>query len=152
MALEDHITRVGIMVRLGSGAKRAIDDWLLSRYACYLIVQNGDPEKPVIAAGQTCFAVKTRQAELAEDMEGLTESERRLLIRDQASEDNKLLAATTYDAGVLTLQDFGVFQNHGYRGMYAGETAADIASRKGLRKGQKILGHMGSAELALNLP
>jgi DNA-damage-inducible protein D len=149
-SLDDHFTRVGNMVQLGSGAERAIDDWLLSRYACYLIVQNGDPEKPVIAAGQTYFAVRTRQAELSEDMAGLPEAERRLPIRDRASEDNKLLAATAFDAGVVTPQDFGVFQDHGYRGMYAGETASDIAARKGLRKSQKILDHMGSAELALN--
>ena len=148
--LEDHFTRVGKMIEAGKGAERTIDDWLLSRYACYLVVQNGDPEKPVIAAGQTYFAIRTRQAELAEDMAGLPEPERRLLIRDQASEDNKLLAATAYSAGVLTQQDFGVFQDHGYRGMYAGETAADIAARKGLRKGQRILDHMNSAELALN--
>jgi DNA-damage-inducible protein D len=150
--LEDHFTRVGKMIETGKGAKRVVDDWLLSRYACYLVVQNADPEKPIIALGQTYFAVRTREAELAEEaaLQGMTEDQLRLYVRRQLADHNKQLAEAAYAAGVPS-DGFAAFQNHGYRGLYAGETAATIASRKGLTKGQEILDHMGSTELAANL-
>ena len=147
-AVSDHFVETNKMVTLGSGATREVTDYDLSRYACYLVVQNGDPEKPVIAAGQTYFAVRTREAELAEELTGLSEAQRRLVLRDQVKNDNTTLAAVAYGAGVLTQSDFAIFQDHGYRGLYAGETAADIHARKGLKKSQRILDHMGSEELS----
>jgi DNA-damage-inducible protein D len=152
-AVSDHFAHVRTMVALGSGAQREVDDVHLSRYACYLIVQNGDPEKPVIAAGQTYFAVQTRRAELAEAdaLAGLSDAQRRIYTRHELAQQNRELAATAQGAGVLTPRDFAVFQDHGYRGLYAGETARDIAARKGLASGEPILDWMGSEELAANL-
>ena len=140
----DHFVGSDQMVTLGSGAKRRVEDFHLSRYACYLIVQNADPEKPIVALGQTYFAAQTRQAELADDAE-------RVYLRDQVSEHNKTLAASAYEAGVVTSQDFAIFTDHGYMGLYNGERARDIAARKGLKRGQAILDWMGTEELADNL-
>ncbi len=152
-SVQDHFRHVTKMVALGSGAQREIEDWELSRYACYLVVQNADPEKPIVALGQTYFAVQTRRAELAEEaaLQGMTEDQQRLFIRHQLSGHNKQLAEAARAAGVASATDFATFQNHGYRGLYAGETAAMIARRKGLKRGQEILDHMGSTELAANL-
>jgi DNA-damage-inducible protein D len=151
-ALEDHFTRVGKMIEIGHGAQRVVDDWLLSRYACYLVVQNADPDKPIVALGQTYFAVRTREAELAEQaaLQGMSEDQLRLYVHHQLADHNKQLAAAAHAAGVPS-DGFAVFQNHGYRGLYAGETEAMIAKRKGLGHGQEILDHMGSTELAANL-
>jgi DNA-damage-inducible protein D len=152
-AVSDHFTETSKMIGVGKGAHREVQDFHLSRYACYLIVQNGDPEKPAIAAGQTYFAIRTREAELTEEalLQGMSEDQLRLYVRARLTDYNKELAAAAYDAGVLTRQDFAVFQDHGYRGLYAGETAADIHTRKGLKKSQHILDHMGSDELAANI-
>ena len=141
------------MVNIGSGAKREVADFRLSRYACYLIVQNGDPSKPVIANGQTYFALQTRRQELndSEQFARLSENEKRLAIRNELAEHNKYLAAAAKDAGVETSLDYAIFQDHGYRGLYGGMGAKDIHTRKGLKKSQKILDHMGSTELAANL-
>lgn len=149
----DHFVEAIKMVDIGSGAKRPIDDISLSRYACYLIVQNGDPSKPVIANGQTYFAIQTRRQELANDTAfgQLSEDEKRLAIRNELAQHNKYLAAAAADAGVESGQDFAIFQNHGYRGLYGGLDATGIKARKGLKKSQKILDHMGSTELAANL-
>ena len=147
----DHFTQVGKMVEVGSGAAREVKDYNLSRYACYLIAMNGDPRKKAVALAQTYFAVKTRQQELIENYENLSEDEKRLAIRLQVKEHNKLLADAAYNAGVKTNADFGVFQNHGYMGLYGGLTAQAIHARKGLKKSQQILDHMGSEELAANL-
>ncbi|MGH2518066.1 MAG: DNA damage-inducible protein D [Ktedonobacterales bacterium] len=147
----DHFIETDKVIEAGKGAQRRIADFHLSRYACYLIVMNGDPEKPVIAAGQTYFAVRTREAELAEELAGLSEADKRMITRRQLAEKNKQTAATVYSAGVITARDFAVFQDHGYRGLYNGETARDITRRKGLAKGEKILDWMGSTELAANL-
>lgn len=140
----DHFVGSDQMVTLGSGAKRRVEDFHLSRYACYLIVQNADPEKPIVALGQTYFAAQTRQAELTEDAE-------RVYLRDQVSEHNKKLAASAYEVGVVTSQDFAIFTDHGYMGLYNGERARDIAARKGLKRGQPILDWMGTEELVDNL-
>lgn len=149
----DHIEDVLTMVDIGSGAKRQIEDIRLSRYACYLIVQNGDPSKPVIANGQTYFAIQTRRQELANDsgFGQLSEDEKRLAIRNELAQHNKYLAAAAADAGVESGQDFAIFQNHGYRGLYGGLDKNGIHAKKGLKKSQKILDHMGSTELAANL-
>lgn len=149
----DHFEDVLDMVEIGSGAQRKIDDVRLSRYACYLIVQNGDPSKPVIANGQTYFALQTRRQELEDNAKfaQLSEDEKRLAIRNELAEHNKHLAAAAKDAGVETPLDYAIFQDHGYKGLYGGLGAKDIHARKILKNNQKILDHMGSTELAANL-
>lgn len=152
-APKDHFEDILEMVEIGSGAKRQVEDVRLSRYACYLIVQNGDPSKEVIANGQTYFAIQTRRQELADDAQfaRLSEDEKRLAIRNELAQHNKYLAAAAKEAGVETGLDYAIFQDHGYRGLYGGLAAKDIHVRKGLKKTQKILDHMGSTELAANL-
>lgn len=152
-AEEDHIEDVLTMVDIGSGAKRQVEDFRLSRYACYLIVQNGDPSKPVIANGQTYFAMQTRRQELADDAKfaQLSEDDKRLAIRNELATHNKYLAAAAQQAGVETGVEFAIFQDHGYKGLYGGLGHKEIHARKGLKKSQKILDHMGSTELAANL-
>lgn len=147
----DHFANVGKMVKLGSGSEREVNDYVLSRYACYLIVMNGDPRKEVIAVGQTYFAIKTRQQELVENYDELTENQKRIAIRHEMAEHNKSLAEAAQMAGVATSLDYATFQNYGYMGLYGGLRAADIKARKGLKKSQNILDHMGSTELAANL-
>ena len=149
--VEDHFAEVRKMVEIGSGAKRNVEDCELSRYACYLIVMNGDPRKKVIALGQTYFAVKTRQQELIEDYEKLTEEQKRLAIRNEMKRHNIALADAAHKAGVQQPIDYAVFQNYGYMGLYNGLKAQDIKERKGLKKNQNILDFMGSTELAANL-
>lgn len=150
-AIEDHFADVGKMVDIGSGAEREIDDVMLSRYACYLIVMNGDPRKEVIAVGQTYFAVKTRQQELIDNYEQLSEDQKRLAIRNEMIAHNKSLAEAAQMAGIEDPRDYAIFQNKGYQGLYGGLGAKEIHARKGLKKSQKILDHMGSTELAANL-
>lgn len=150
---ENHFSQVVKMVRIGSSAQREIEDFELSRYACYLIVQNGDPTKPVIANGQTYFAIQTRRQELADNeaFQQLQEDEKRIFLRNELKEHNKQLVETAQQAGVETTLDFAIFQNHGYKGLYGGLDAQGIHKRKELKKSQKILDHMGSTELAANL-
>lgn len=150
-SVSDHFSQVGKMVNVGSGAEREIEDYELSRYACYLIVQNGDPRKKVIALGQSYFAVKTRQQELIEDFDELSENQKRIAIRNELKNHNKSLAEAAHNAGVKTPLEYAVFQNCGYMGLYGGLKAADIKKRKGLKKSQDILEYMGSEELAANL-
>lgn len=147
----DHFADVGKMVNTGSYGEREIEDIELSRYACYLIVMNGDPRKEIIAEGQTYFAVKTRQQELIENYDSLSEDQKRLSIRKQMTAYNKSLAEAAQQAGVVEPRDYAVFQNRGYQGLYGGLGVKEIHSRKGLKKSQKILDHIGGAELAANL-
>ena len=150
-AVEDHFADVGKMVDIGSGAERQIDDVMLSRYACYLIVMNGDPRKEVIAIGQSYFAVKTRQQELIDNYEQMSEDQKRLAIRNEMIAHNKSLAEAAQMAGIVDQREYAIFQNKGYQGLYGGLGAKEIHARKGLKKSQKILDHMGSTELAANL-
>lgn len=149
----DHFAGAIKMVAIGSDAKREVEDMHLSRYACYLIVQNADPAKEVVALGQTYFAVQTRRQEIAEEnaLKELTEDQRRLLLRQRIKHQNTDLASAAKSAGVITALDFAIFQNHGYRGLYNGLTAEAIHKRKKLKKSQHILDHMGTTELAANL-
>lgn len=152
-AAEDHFTRTVKLIEAGKGAEREIEDYHLSRYACYLIVQNSDPSKPVIAAGQTYFAIQTRRQELSDDeaFQELSEEEKRLYLRNEMRAHNKQLVDAAKQSGVITELDYAVFQNHGYKGLYGGLDAKSIHARKGLKKTQKILDHMGTTELAANL-
>lgn len=150
-AVEDHFADVGKMVDIGSGAERQIDDVMLSRYACYLIVMNGDPRKEVIAVGQSYFAVKARQQELIDNYEQMSEDQKRLAIRNEMIAHNKSLAEAAQMAGIADQREYAIFQNKGYQGLYGGLGAKEIHARKGLKKSQKILDHMGSTELAANL-
>lgn len=147
----NHFGEVTEMVQIGSGAKRGFPSYQLSRYACYLIVMNGDVSKKIIALGQTYFAVKTRQQELIENFENLDEDKKRLAIRHEMIAHNKLLVEAAKNAGVKTSMDYAIFQNHGYMGLYGGMKAQDIHQHKGLKTGEKILDHMGYEELAANL-
>ncbi|MBC8580104.1 DNA damage-inducible protein D [Zhenhengia yiwuensis] len=149
--VSDHFANVGKMINLAKGAQREVEDIILSRYACYLIVQNGDPRKEVIALGQTYFATKTRQQELAEQYDNLNDDLKRIAIRNEMTRHNKNLSDAASDAGVKTPIEYATFQNHGYMGLYGGMTAKDIHAHKGLKKSQKILDYMGHEELAANL-
>lgn len=147
----DHFGETTNMIKLGKNARREVSDYALSRYACYLIVMNGDPQKEIIAVGQTYFAIKTRQQELIEDYDNLTESQRRMAVRAEVRKHNKSLAEAAQMAGVETTRDFAIFQNKGYQGLYGGLGKREIASKKGLKPTADILDHMGSTELAANL-
>jgi DNA-damage-inducible protein D len=149
----DHFADTRKMVDIGSGAQRPLEDTQLTRYACYLIVQNGDPSKPVIAHGQTYFALQARRQELGDAAKfvELSEDERRLAIRNDLTEHNKALSSAAKGAGVETPIDYAIFQDHGYKGLYGGLGAKDIHAVKSLKKSHKILDHMGSTELAANL-
>lgn len=149
-SVSDHFAEVGKIVNAGATYKD-IGDIMLSRYACYLIVMNGDPRKEIISIGQTYFAVKTRQQELIEDYDQLTEDQKRLAIWAEMKAHNKSLAEAAQLAGITDPRDYAIFQNKGYQGLYGGLGMKEIHARKGLKKSQKILDHMGSTELAANL-
>lgn len=149
--VDDHFGEVTEMVRIGSGARRALSSYALSRYACYLIVMNSDPSKEIIALGQTYFAVKARQQELIDQYDRLSENQKRIAIRHEMIEHNKSLAEAAQQAGVVDRKDYAIFQNMGYKGLYGGLGAREIHARKGLKGGENILDHMGSTELAANL-
>jgi DNA-damage-inducible protein D len=153
-AVENHIVDFNEMVSIGSGAQRGMESYKLSRYACYLIVQNADPSKEIVATGQTYFAIQTRLQEIRQMDEYnrlSTEEEKRLFLRNEMKKHNSKLAEAAKDAGVIESKDYAIFQNHGYMGLYGGLDAKGIHAKKGLKKSQHILDHMGSTELAANL-
>lgn len=149
--IKEHFGDVTTFTKIGGNSHRKISDYALSRYACYLIVMNSDPQKDVVAVGQTYFAVKTRQQELIEDYNQLTEDQKRLAIRAEIKEHNKSLAEAAQMAGIVDPRDYAMFQNRGYQGLYGGLGVREIHAKKGLKKHQKILDHMDSTELAANL-
>ena len=151
MAVDECFVEVNKTSPMPNGGVKLIDDYILSRYACYLIVMNGDPRKEVIAVGQTYFAVKTRQQELIDHYDELSEDQKRLAIRKEMKAHNKSLAEAAQKAGVIKSYDFAIFQNYGYQGLYGGLGAKEIHARKGLKENEQILDHMGSTELAANL-
>lgn len=152
--VENHFVDIHEMIVIGKGGERRVDSVKLSRYACYLIVQNADPSKTIVAQGQTYFAIQTRIAEVQQmkEYQALSdEEEKRLFLRAELQKHNSELASAAKDAGVIDSRDYAIFQNYGYQGLYGGMTAKDIHARKGLKQSQKILDHMGSTELAANL-
>ncbi|MGN1152405.1 MAG: DNA damage-inducible protein D [Candidatus Gastranaerophilaceae bacterium] len=153
--IDNHIEDMLDMVEIGSGATRELDSLKLSRFACYIAVQNADPSKTNVALGQAYFAIKTRQKELLEEDEKLLiqseEEAKRLLLREQMRKHNKQLAEAAKDAGINEPIDYAIFQNYGYKGLYGGLDRQAIHKRKGLKKSQDILDHMGSTKLASNL-
>jgi len=154
LTVSDHFEDILDMIELGKGAKRSVDSIKLSRYACYLIVQNADPSKEIVATGQTYFAIQTRIQEIRQMDEYASlksEEEKRIFLRNEMKTHNIQLAEAAKDAGVIEPIDYAVFQNHGYMGLYGGLDAKGIHTRKGLKKSQNILDHMGSTELAANL-
>lgn len=147
--VNEHFPEVGKMINIGKGGKRKVEEYKLSRYACYLIAQNGDPRKETIALAQTYFAIQTRKQQiLEEEFNLLSEDEKRLFVRNKVKDKNLSLNNTAKKAGV---KNFGMFHDSGYKGLYNGETASDIAKRKGLKYNQEILDYMGSEELSDNL-
>lgn len=151
--ISDHLVEVTEVVLGGSGVSNSYPSFALSRYACYLVVQNADPSKPIVANGQTYFAIQTRRQELKNDEAflELQEDEKRVFLRYELKKHNKQLVDVAYNSGVETNLDFAIFQNHGYKGLYGGLDAKGIHQKKGLKKSHKILDYMGSTELAANL-
>ncbi len=153
--IADHFRDVTKMVSIGSGAERETTDIQLTRYACYLIAQNGDSRKKPVAFAQTYFAIQTRRQEIRDEDEAsyipLPEDQKRLLLRDEVKDHMKRLASAAKGAGVVEPIDFAVFQNFGYKGLYGGLDRYGIQRKKGLKSKENILDHMGSTELAANL-
>ena len=148
--IEDDFPEVRKIIEAGALQKKVVD-YELSRYACYLIVQNGDPRKEVIALGQTYFAIQTRRQEVADYFNQLDEDNKRLVIRGDIKQWNQMLLEAAHNAGVITNQEYAEFQNAGYTGLYGGLTVDDIHERKNLKDNEKILDFMGSTELIANL-
>lgn len=147
--VNDHFPEFRKMVDIGSKTKRETVDYHLSRYACYLIVQNANPKKKSVAFGQTYFAIQTRKQEITElEYSRLSEEEKRLYTRILVNSKNKYLFKNAREAGVA---NFGKFNNYGYKGLYNGETAKEISKRKNIKENEDILDYMGSEELGANL-
>jgi DNA-damage-inducible protein D len=148
--VEDHFVEINEMIEIGKGGQRSVKTVMLSRYAGYLVIQNADPTKAIVALGQTYFAVQTRRQELADD-KALQENQKRLLLRAEMKKHNKNLAGAARQAGVVQPLDYAIFMDHGYRGLYGGLGMRNIHERKRLKPREHILDHMGSLELAANL-
>lgn len=147
----EHFPEVRKTIKMPKTAHKEVIDYELSRYACYLIVQNGDPRKEVIALGQTYFAIQTRRQEVADYFNQLDEDNKRLVIRGDIKQWNQMLLEAAHNAGVITNEEYANFQNAGYMGLYGGLTVQDIHERKNLKENEKILDFMGSTELIANL-
>jgi DNA-damage-inducible protein D len=148
--IPNHFAEVSKIVEAGATSKPVVD-FMLTRYACYLIVQNGDPRKEVIALGQTYFAIQTRRQEVADYFNQLDEDNKRLVIRGDIKQWNQMLAEAAHNAGVISNDEYATFQNAGYIGLYGGMKVEDIHHKKGLKEKDKILDFMGSTELIANL-
>lgn len=149
--MSDHFAEVSKTIEMPKTASKQIVDYKLSRYACYLIVQNGDPRKEVIALGQTYFAIQTRRQEVADYFNQLDEDNKRLVIRGDIKQWNQMLAEAAHKAGVISNEEYAAFQNAGYMGLYGGMKVENIHQKKGLKKIDKILDFMSSTELIANL-
>jgi DNA-damage-inducible protein D len=149
--VEDHFAHVSDMITIGKGGRRKVEDVRMSRYACYLVVQNADPSKEIVAIGQTYFAVQTRRQERSDELASLTAEQRRLYLRGELSSHNRRLAEAANQAGVVEPIDFAIFTDHGYQGLYGGLKHRDIHQRKGLKKSQHILDYMDGEELGANI-
>ena len=149
-ATADHFVDITEMVGIGSGAWRPVEDWALSRYACYLVIQNADPSKPLVALGQNYFAIQTRRQELADD-EAVKEEQKRLQLRQEITKHNQHLASAAKQAGVVQPMDYAIFMDHGYRGLYGGLGTQELREDKQLKAKENVLDRMGSTELAANL-
>lgn len=152
-AVSDHFVHTHGMIKTGKGARRKVDDVHLTRYACYLLVENSDSEKPIVALGQAYFAIQTRRQELADELalSALPEDQKRLIYRSEMAIFNTKLAEAAQMVGVISPTDFSTFQDHGYRGLYGGLRENDIHARKQLEAKEKILDYMGSEELGANI-
>ena len=152
--IENHFVDTTEKVLIGYQVGRQVDTTFMTRFSCYLTVQNADPSKTIVAQAQTYFAIQTRIAEVEQSKEYgqlTSEEEKRLFLRNEVTKHNVQLASAAKDTGVIDKRDYAIFQNYGYKGLYGGLDAKDIHDRKGLKKSQKILDHMGSTELAANL-
>lgn len=149
--IKDHFAEASKTINMPKTASKQIVDFQLTRYACYLIVQNGDPRKEVIALGQTYFAIQTRRQEVADYFNRLDEDNKRLVIRGDIKQWNQMLAEAAHNAGVMNDEEYAAFQNSGYTGLYGGMKVEDIHKKKGLKKNEKILDFMSSTELIANL-
>ena len=146
---EEHFVVDNKTIKMPKNATKEIKDYILSRYACYLIAQNANPRLKTVATAQTYFAVQTRKQEITrQEYEALSEDEKRLYTRKNVKDKNKYLFDTAKLVGV---KNYGKFNNYGYRGLYNGENAKDIANRKGISEKEDILDYMSSTELAANL-
>ncbi len=153
-ATSDHFNLQVNLIKTGKGAKRPTEDYHLTRYACYLIVQNADPSKPIVALGQTYFAYQTRRQEIADELAltELPENQKRIILRSMLSTFNVRLQEAAQQAGVVDPRDFATFYDFGYMGLYSGLRENDLHARKGLTSGkQKISDYMGSEELGANI-
>jgi DNA-damage-inducible protein D len=150
-SVDDHFVEVNKTIKMPKTATKQVADFQLTRYACYLIVQNGDPRKEVIALGQTYFAIQTRRQEVADYFNQLDEDNKRLVIRGDIKQWNQMLAESAHNAGVISNEEYATFQNAGYMGLYGGLKVEDIHKTKGLKKQDRILDFMSSTELIANL-
>ena len=150
-SVADHFVEVNKTIKMPKTATKQVIDFKLTRYACYLIVQNGDPRKEVIALGQTYFAIQTRRQEVADYFNQLDEDNKRLVIRGDIKQWNQMLAESAHNAGVISNEEYATFQNAGYMGLYGGLKVEDIHKKKGLKKQDRILDFMSSTELIANL-
>jgi DNA-damage-inducible protein D len=150
-SVDDHFVEVNKTIKMPKTATKQVVEFKLTRYACYLIVQNGDPRKEVIALGQTYFAIQTRRQEVADYFNQLDEDNKRLVIRGDIKQWNQMLAESAHIAGVISDEEYATFQNSGYMGLYGGMKVEDIHKKKGLKKNDRILDYMSSTELIANL-